>query len=40
VPIPGVRAVAQAQANAGALRFGPLTPGERVEVDRLLAGAG
>ncbi|MFN0284458.1 MAG: aldo/keto reductase [Kineosporiaceae bacterium] len=39
VPIPGVRTVAQAEANAGALRFGPLAPAEMAEVDRLLAGA-
>lgn len=40
VPIPGVRTVAQAEANAGALAFGPLTPSEMAEVDRLLAAAG
>ena len=37
VPIPGVRTVAQAEANAGALALGPLTPSELAEVTRLLA---
>jgi aryl-alcohol dehydrogenase-like predicted oxidoreductase len=37
VPIPGVRTVAQAEANAGALSHGPLTPAEMAEVARLLA---
>ena len=37
VPIPGVRTVAQAEANAGALAHGPLTPSQLAEVARLLA---
>jgi aryl-alcohol dehydrogenase-like predicted oxidoreductase len=37
VPIPGVRTVAQAEANAAALQHGPLTPEQVAEVARLLA---
>lgn len=36
VPIPGIRTVAQAQDNAGALRHGPLTNGQMAEVDTAL----
>ncbi len=39
VPIPGVRTVAQAQANAGALAHGPLTPAQMTEVSALLGAA-
>ena len=37
LPIPGIRTVAQAEHNARALGFGPLTPDEMAEIDRLLA---
>lgn len=37
VPIPGVRTVAQAEANAAALQHGPLTQVQMAEVARLLA---
>lgn len=37
VPVPGVRTVAQAEGNAGALEHGPLTAGQLADVDRLLA---
>jgi aryl-alcohol dehydrogenase-like predicted oxidoreductase len=37
VPIPGARTVAQAESNAAAMRFGPLTGAEMAEIDRLLA---
>jgi aryl-alcohol dehydrogenase-like predicted oxidoreductase len=40
IPIPGVRTVAQAQENAGALAHGPLTADQVAEVARLLADAG
>ncbi|EDY82700.1 oxidoreductase, aldo/keto reductase family [Verrucomicrobiia bacterium DG1235] len=36
LPIPGVRTVAQAKENAGALSFGPLSADQVAEVDRLL----
>jgi aryl-alcohol dehydrogenase-like predicted oxidoreductase len=36
IPIPGIRTVAQAKENAGAMQFGPLTPGQMREIDRLL----
>ncbi len=36
VPIPGIRTVAQAEENAGALRHGPLTPEQLTEIDSLL----
>ena len=36
VPIPGIRTVAQAEQNAGALRHGPLTAGQLTEIDSLL----
>jgi aryl-alcohol dehydrogenase-like predicted oxidoreductase len=37
VPIPGVRTVAQARANAAALQQGPLTPAQIAEIRQLLA---
>ncbi|MEV7871774.1 aldo/keto reductase [Streptomyces sp. NPDC088124] len=37
VPIPGIRSVAQAEENAGALRYGPLGEGEMKEIATLLA---
>jgi aryl-alcohol dehydrogenase-like predicted oxidoreductase len=41
VPIPGFRTVAQVEENAGALRFGPLEPGQVREIEALLGrGAG
>jgi aryl-alcohol dehydrogenase-like predicted oxidoreductase len=36
VPVPGFRTVAQVEENAGAMRFGPLTPSQIAEVDRIL----
>jgi aryl-alcohol dehydrogenase-like predicted oxidoreductase len=36
VPIPGIRTVAQAEQNAAALQFGPLTPAQLDEIARLL----
>jgi aryl-alcohol dehydrogenase-like predicted oxidoreductase len=39
VPIPGVRTVRQLEENAAAMEFGPLTPEQVAEVDRLLARA-
>ncbi|WP_443063015.1 aldo/keto reductase [Streptomyces sp. NBC_00483] len=36
VPIPGFRTVAQAEENAGAMEFGPLSAGELTEIDRVL----
>jgi aryl-alcohol dehydrogenase-like predicted oxidoreductase len=36
VPIPGFRTVAQVQENAKAMDFGPLTPAQMAEVDRIL----
>ncbi len=38
VPIPGVRTVAQAEENAGAMNHGPLTADQLAEVDGLLNG--
>lgn len=38
VPIPGVRTVAQAEENAGAMDHGPLTAGQLAEIDTLLTG--
>ncbi|MFE4055417.1 aldo/keto reductase [Streptomyces sp. NPDC059096] len=37
VPIPGIRSVAQAEENAGALRYGPLGESEMKEIAALLA---
>ncbi|MCC6615666.1 MAG: aldo/keto reductase [Anaerolineae bacterium] len=39
VPIPGIRTVAQAKENAGAMRLGPLTGNQMREIDALV-GAG
>jgi aryl-alcohol dehydrogenase-like predicted oxidoreductase len=39
IPIPGFRNVKQATENAGALAFGPLTPDQMHEIDRLLGRA-
>ncbi len=36
VPIPGFRTVAQAQENARAMEFGPLTADQMAEIDRIL----
>jgi aryl-alcohol dehydrogenase-like predicted oxidoreductase len=36
VPIPGIRTVAQAEQNAAALEFGPLTPAQLAEISHLL----
>jgi aryl-alcohol dehydrogenase-like predicted oxidoreductase len=36
IPIPGVRTAAQAEENAGAMAFGPLTPEQMREIERLL----
>ena len=36
VPIPGFRTVAQVEENAKAMEFGPLTPAQMAEVDRIL----
>lgn len=36
VPIPGIRTVAQAEENAGAMAFGPLTPDQLREVETLI----
>jgi aryl-alcohol dehydrogenase-like predicted oxidoreductase len=39
IPIPGIRTVGQAEENAGAMRFGPLTPAQMAEIERLLGRA-
>jgi aryl-alcohol dehydrogenase-like predicted oxidoreductase len=36
IPIPGFRNVRQVEENAGALNFGPLTPVQMSEIDRIL----
>jgi aryl-alcohol dehydrogenase-like predicted oxidoreductase len=36
VPIPGFKTVQQVQENAGAMKFGPLTPAQMAEIDRIL----
>jgi aryl-alcohol dehydrogenase-like predicted oxidoreductase len=36
IPLPGFRTVAQVQENARAMDFGPLTPAQMAEVDKLL----
>ncbi len=36
VPIPGIRTVAQAEENAGAMRFGPLSAEQMAQIDALL----
>jgi aryl-alcohol dehydrogenase-like predicted oxidoreductase len=35
IPIPGIRTVAQAQENSGAMAFGPLTAEQMQQIDRL-----
>lgn len=35
VPLPGIRTVAQAEENAGAMAFGPLTAAHMVEIESL-----
>jgi aryl-alcohol dehydrogenase-like predicted oxidoreductase len=39
LPIPGFRTVAQVQENAAAMQFGPLTPAQMQEIERLLERA-
>jgi len=36
IPIPGVKTAAQAEENAGAMQFGPLTPAQIAEIDGIL----
>lgn len=36
IPIPGIRTVAQAEENAGAMAFGPLKPDQMRQIDELL----
>ena len=36
VPIPGFKTVAQVEENVGAVRFGPLTPGQMRRIDEIL----
>lgn len=36
VPIPGFRTAAQVEENCGAMEFGPLTPAQMSEIDRIL----
>ena len=36
VPIPGFRTVAQVEENAKAMEFGPITPAQMAEIDRIL----
>lgn len=36
IPIPGFKTVAQAQENARALQFGPLSPEQMMEIEMLL----
>jgi aryl-alcohol dehydrogenase-like predicted oxidoreductase len=36
IPIPGFKTVGQAQENARAMQFGPLTPGQMMEIELLL----
>lgn len=36
VPIPGFKTVRQVEENAGAMQFGPLSPEQMVEIDRIL----
>jgi aryl-alcohol dehydrogenase-like predicted oxidoreductase len=36
IPIPGFKTVQQAQENARAMQFGPLTPEQMMEIDILL----
>ena len=39
VPIPGFKTLAQVEENCGALDFGPLTPAQMSEVERILGGS-
>jgi aryl-alcohol dehydrogenase-like predicted oxidoreductase len=39
IPIPGIRTVRQAEENAGAMQFGPLTPSQMAEIEALLGRA-
>jgi aryl-alcohol dehydrogenase-like predicted oxidoreductase len=39
IPIPGIRTVAQAKQNAGALEFGPLKAAQLDEIDAALSRA-
>jgi aryl-alcohol dehydrogenase-like predicted oxidoreductase len=36
IPIPGFRTVEQVEENAGAMEFGPLTPEQMSEIERVL----
>ena len=36
IPIPGFKTVQQVEENAGAMQFGPLTPGQMQEIETLL----
>ncbi len=36
LPIPGIRTVRQAEENAAAMRFGPLTPAQMAEIEAIL----
>jgi len=36
IPIPGIRTVRQAEENAGAMAFGPLSPDQMSEIERIL----
>ena len=36
VPIPGIKTAAQAEENAGAMQYGPLTPAQIAEIDAIL----
>jgi aryl-alcohol dehydrogenase-like predicted oxidoreductase len=38
IPIPGFKGMRQAEENAGALAFGPLSPDRMAQVDALLKG--
>ena len=40
IPIPCFRMVARVEDNVGALRHGPLAPGQMSEIDELLGRAG
>jgi aryl-alcohol dehydrogenase-like predicted oxidoreductase len=37
IPIPGFKGLHQAEVNARAMEFGPLTPDQMTEIDRILA---
>lgn len=38
IPIPGIRTVAQAKENAGAMQFGALSDEQMIQIDQLLSG--